>query len=152
MIENNTLFAESTSLIPEALVVQAYATSGLERRWEYEIEIKRRLGEDGLLHGDRNLLFLHVSPEGGRVAVGLIGDPTRFVVLDAEDGTELHTVLRPDCSGWVLPSGWSSDGKKFALIGNCGVDEQSWVEIVDGQTFEVINQNRYAWTSRVRIV
>ena len=121
--------------IPDALVVQAYSTANDTKLWEHNIEMATTFRDDGILDGDRRLQFLHASPDGTRLSVGIIGTPPRFIILDASTGDESFVGVRPDCPAWVWPMGWSPDGSAFAVYANCAF-EDTWVEVLDGNTFE----------------
>ena len=127
--------------IPEALIVQAYSTSDFEQLWEFQLEMATEFRDGGILDGDRRLLWLHASPDGTRVSVGVIGTPNRFLILDATDGTEIDAVLIPDTCNPVRPRGWSPDGSRYIRITSCQQADESWedrLQILDGETFAVL--------------
>ncbi|CAN5813466.1 hypothetical protein BH23ACT4_BH23ACT4_04260 [soil metagenome] len=96
-----------------------------------------------------------VSPNGEMVTVGIWDSttrlapggrspddlPARVVVLDASDGSVIDTVEYPDCVG-AMGLGWSSQGSYFAIshfqepCPREGASNGSWVEILDGKTFD----------------
>jgi len=130
--DDSTLFVVDV----DALVVQAYSTSDLERLWEYQ-------GEANDTDFFTFLVDPTVSPDGDRLAVATLGRPSgaRFTILDTADGAEVHTVNFPGCEV-VVKEGWSADGTRFLVTGGfCqrdGVDGPSWAEVFDGETFEPV--------------
>ena len=116
---------------PQDLVVQAYATSNLELLWEHEGVVADI--SDPESEGDYLFLHLTVSPDGGRLSLGLFGSLNRFLILDASDGSVVHTILS-ECGNVMAPFGWSPDGSSFVVIDGC----ESPVEVLDGETFELI--------------
>jgi WD40 repeat protein len=96
-----------------------------------------------------------ISPDGKSVAVGVwdstamisVRDlepdqlPARVVILEASTGTLLQTLEFGDCPS-AMAWGWSPGGSYFAIshgVGACdrpGATDGSWIEILDGQTFE----------------
>ncbi|MDH5373280.1 MAG: TIR domain-containing protein, partial [Acidimicrobiia bacterium] len=96
-----------------------------------------------------------ISPDGNTVAVGVwdstamiaVRDlepdqlPARVMILEASTGTLLQTLEFDDCPS-AMAWGWSPGGSYFAIshgVGPCdrpGATDGSWIEILDGQTFE----------------
>ena len=81
-----------------------------------------------------------MSPDGARLALGLTGEVERFVVFDATNCAELATIPTEGCGAEAqsIPWGWSPDGSKFVVSGDCARDDTTggnWVEILDGDTF-----------------
>ena len=127
---------------PDDLAVQAYATHNLELLWEHRGQPAdlEQWQTTGVLEGDLYYDRIHVSPDGERVSLGLTGAVERFLVLDAADGSTIDLIESHGCGDdlQTIPWGWSPDGTKFVVTGNCvrdDVDGPTWVEILDGETF-----------------
>jgi WD40 repeat protein len=113
---------------PTALVLQAYSTSDFELLWEYQGQVGDIFNPDS--EGDYLFLFPHVSPSGDRVSLSLSGNPARFMVFDAADGTQVFEGRYPNDCQVPTPGGWSPDGSRFVVIDTC-----RGAEILDGETF-----------------
>ena len=129
--------------------VTAYDAPNGERLWEYAPDTSD------------SFAFVWIHPDASRVAVGIRDSasglsvregvepddlPNRVVVLDGADGTVVHTIEFEGCVS-VDAQGWSDDGEYFLLSSGgesfqpCvrdGVTEETWVEVLDGDSMESI--------------
>ena len=113
---------------PQDLVVQAYSTSDLTLLWEHEGVVGDIF--DSATDGDYLFLYLFVSPDGTRLAMGVAGPIGRLVVFDASSGAILQTVFS-ECGGAMATWGWSPDGSYLVVDGGCDS-----LDVLDGETFE----------------
>lgn len=114
---------------PQDLVVQAYSASDFTLLWEHTGVVGDVF--EPAQGGDLLFLYPFVSPDGTRLAMGVVGPNSRVVVLDASSGAIVQTVL-PECAArGMMTWGWSHDGSYFVVDGGCDS-----LVVLDGETFE----------------
>ncbi len=124
--------------------VQMYSLPDAELLWEYqEPETSDRFVGAVIDPGGRVVAVSVEDSDGIVRQMDPDSVPNRLLFLEVESGNLLAQVDYPDCaSAQILGHGWSPDGTRLAISNGwapCereGAPDGTWVEILDGTTFE----------------